>query len=242
MYTQMDGVTSIDPLERNGELLPPPMGSVTPEWMHVPDGWLAAAGRTAEPEAISDAWDRPDRRKLSARKQAKLDKRLQEKADAAGTAISTIVNGDGALPKRQREGPSVLLSGGAALVVGVFTSWAWFQGVIHLRAQMPWAPVFIGVLVAWTLRLGVRNRDGVRIGLGVLIVLVSSLSVLSAVARFGELSAFRASKVGFTKLPTFDNPFVLISDFHQIGQQDPVAALMVLVGLVACGVIASKEI
>lgn len=235
----MDGVTGIDPLARDGEFLPPPAASSNPEWMHIPQEWLSAAGRTDEPEAVSDSWDRPDKRKLTPRQQNKLDKRLDA---TAGTAISTIVNGDGALPSKRQEGPSIVASLGGALLVAFIGSWGWYQGVLRLRAQMPWAPIFIGVLVAWALRLGVRNRDGIRIGFGVVIVLYSSLSVISSVARFGELTAFRASKVSLLKLPFIANPFQLIGDFHERATQTPLIAVMVLVGLVACGVIASHEV
>ena len=235
----MDGVTGIDPLERDGEYLPPPKATSNPEWMHIPQEWLSAAGRTDEPEVVSDSWDRPDARKLTPRQQNKLDKRLDA---TAGTAISTIVNGDGALPSKRREGPSILASLGGAFLVGLIASWAWYQGVVHLQAQMPWAPIFIGVLVAWTLRLGVRNRDGIRIGVGVIIVLYSAFSVVSSLARFGELTALRASKVSLLKLPFVANPFQLISDFHQSATKTPLIAIMVMVGLVACGVIASHEV
>lgn len=235
----MEGTTGLDPLTREGELPPPPK-SLTPEWMHLPDGWLAAAGRTADSTvaAANDDWDRPAAKVPSARKAKRNAKRPED----AAVAISTMVSGDGSLGETKSEGTAMPLSLAAGMAVAALFSWAWYQGVLRTEVEMAWVPIFMGILVSWTMRLGVRRSDGIRITFSVLTVLIASMSTMSALGRFGEINAFRTRNLSWLKFPGPVQPMQMISDVHQQATENALPAVMVIVGLIICGVLTSKEL
>lgn len=231
-------VVGIDPL-RAGEMAPPPP-SLTPEWMHLPSGWLEAAGRTGVADHVpSDGWDRPAARPLSRRKQKRLERNA---AEPAAVAISTMVSGDGRLAKEKSTSTEAPVSLLMAVMGGVLGSWAWYQGVLRLDHQLPWAPIFIGVVVSWVIRLGVPKRDGARITVAVLVVLISALSTISAILRFGDITPFTTRNLSWTRLPTPVNPIQMIVDVHSVATKRPVEAVMAIGALILCGVLTSHEI
>ena len=236
----MDTATTagIDPLAV-GDLAPPP-SSLTPEWMRLPEGWLEAAGRTADAMAVpSDGWDRPAARVPSQRKQRKQSKRA---AEPKAVAISTMVSGDGRLAQQKSTETALPLSLLGAAAAAILGTWAWYQGVLRLDQQMPWAPVFIGVFVSWIIRLGVPKRDGARIGAAVIIVLTSVLGGISAILRFGEITAFTTRNLSWSAFPPPANPIRMIIDVHTVATKRPLEAVMAIGGLILCGVMTSHEL
>lgn len=127
-----------------------------------------------------------------------------------------------------------------ASMLAALMTYLWFQGSIRLGGAMPWAPIFIGISTAWIMKLGTMRRDFGRIGASVVVTVISTLSAVSSLDAQMPFSLARL-KLSWSTLPEIVDPIVMIKAFHHSFTESPLVGVVMLLGPVVAGIVASVE-
>ncbi len=127
-----------------------------------------------------------------------------------------------------------------ASIVAALMTYLWFQGSIRLGGAMPWAPMFIGISVAWIMKLGTMRRDFGRIGASVFVTVVATLAGASSLQAQEPFSLARL-RLDWGTVPQIVDPIEMIKMFHQVFSKSPLIGTVMLIGPIIAGIVSSIE-
>jgi hypothetical protein len=165
------------------------------------------------------------------------------RSGVSATAIEnlTMVVDSRSLQQKYREIPFIVPLV-PAFLLSIGCSWAWMQGVIRLQGEMPWVPIFIGVLAGWVMRLGARKSDGGRIISAVVVTTFATLLGESTLERMRPFTASSRNLIEWGTLPAFDSPIVMVNLFHKSMEEGFLIGGLMILGPVVAGIVSSLDL
>ncbi len=210
------------------EELPPPAPPVNPATLPPP---LVTYTDNVAPAPVSDRVQRKNRR------------RAERAGVAAGPANAMSMVIDHKSIKRQhiRDLP-FLVPLVPAIAVAALLTYGWYQAVIRLGGQLHWVPIFIGIAVGWTMKLGSPNKDFGRIGSSVVITTTAMLVGVSALEKAHGRMARTKDLIEWTTIPQLHDPFRMLNDFHTLFSRGLGVGFMLMLGPIIAGVVSSLDL
>ncbi len=129
-----------------------------------------------------------------------------------------------------------------AMLVAALATWAWVQGVVRVGGELPWVPIFIGILTGWMMRLGSRETDGGRIVSAVIITTLATLSGESTLQQGRPFTQQFVDAFTWSSHPALESPLLMIQQFQASMEKNLLIGFLLMLGPVLAGVVSSLDV
>jgi hypothetical protein len=179
----------------------------------------------------------------SDRSQHKNRRRAERAGISSGpaNAMSMVIDPKSIKRQHRRDVAFIVPMFPAMLIAAVLT-YAWYQAVVRLGGQLHWAPIFIGIAVGWTMKLGSPNKDFGRIATAVVITTTAMLVGVSALEKlYGHMGRAKDT-ILWSTLPELHDPFRMLDDFHTVFGRGLGVGFMLMLGPIIAGAVSSLDL